>query len=237
MPAFPPTCSASYANGVDGSLHLHACVTLVCFSVAVLIWYRLHSSGEGQPYPETTRRVLFLIVAALSAVELYHVLAGYLSIWMVWVILVSSVWGFLDAVLRYPLVYDPGSFFVMKQCLLLCLKVVCMACGLQVVDCEGILRLLVLFVVNTSLPLLYTLALPISANPVDQRLAAYDVVDVDIALRVLELTNSRQWKQERCSSLKKCVRRMALTIVNYSRPVARSPPSPFVMHSRRRRCV
>lgn len=222
---------------MDRSLHLCASVTLVCFPVAVFIWHWLHACRKRQPYPETTRRALFLIVAVLSTAELYHVWVGYMCGWMVWVILVSSVWGFLDAVMRFPLVYQPGSFFVLKQCTLLCFKVVCMACGLQVVDCDGILRLLVLFAVNAALPLLYTLALPISANPVDQRLAAYDVVDVDIVFRVLELTNSRQWKEERCSSLKKCVRRIALNIVNNSSPAARFPPRLFAKTAHGRCCV
>ncbi|CAK0856350.1 unnamed protein product [Prorocentrum cordatum] len=231
IPADPP----SHADS-EGVLHPFY-GTLVCLPVAVLMWDRLHNSSERQPDLETSRRALLLMVAAIGSAELYHVWVGYVSVWTVWVILVCSVWGFIDAVLRYPIVYDPGSFFVIKQCVLLCLKVVCMACGLEALDKDGILRLLTLFVANATFPLLYTLALPISDDPADQQLAAYDAVNVDIVLRVLEFTKSRRRKEDACIMRTKCVHKYVPTIVNYFLPTCRSQPSPFGETSHRRRLV
>merc|ERR1712113_1302423 len=104
-----------------------ATVPLIVFFMAVLAWHVLHSTKERRPYPETTRGALFLMVAALSGVELYHVWTGCMYQWMVCVILLSNVWGFLDAVLRFPVVYDVGTFFYLKQGFLVFLKVLCLS--------------------------------------------------------------------------------------------------------------
>ncbi|CAK0816237.1 unnamed protein product [Prorocentrum cordatum] len=221
-----------------------ACSVLVVLFAAIFAWHVLHAHKEHRPYPETTRRALFLIVAALSGVELHHVWIGRMYGWMVPVILVGNVWGFLDAVLRFPIVYDVGTFFTLKQCFLVTGKVVCLSCGFEDLNYESMLWLLVVLVVNAFFPLLYTLALPIDDDAVDQRLAAHDVVDVDLALRVVDLAMNRQRRLDSYGSLKRRVCSTALKMadrsplaekaVNYS---LRFPSSPMVKSSHKSRCV
>jgi len=223
---------------------LGACLVAIVFFLAVFVWHMLHANKEHRPYPETTRRALFLIVATLSGVELHHVWTGHMYGWMVPVILVGNVWGFLDAVLRFPIVYDVGTFFTLKQCFLVTFKVVSLSCGFEDLNYENMLWLLAILVVNAFFPLLYTLALPIDDDVVEQRLAAHDVVDVDLALRVIELATNRQRRQDTYGSLKRRVCSTALNLADRS-PLAEkavnysfgSPSSPLMKSSHRSRCV
>jgi len=221
-----------------------ACLITVVFFVAIFVWHVFHANKEHRPYPETTRRALFLIVAALSGVELHHVWTGHMYGWMVPVIFVGNVWGFLDAVMRFPIVYDVGTFFTLKQCFLVTFKVVCLSCGFEDLNYENMMWLLVILVVNAFFPLLYTLALPIDDDAVEQRLAAHDVVDVDLALRVIELATNRQRRQDSYGSLKRRVFTTAVSLADHSplaeRAVSYSfgfPSSPLTKSSRSRRCV
>lgn len=221
-----------------------ASFVVVVFFAAIYVWHVFHATKEHRPYPETTRRALFLIVAALSGVELLHVWIGRMYGWMVPVILVGNVWGFLDAVLRFPIVYDVGTFFTLKQCFLVTFKVVCLSCGFADLNYENMLWLLVILVVNAFFPLLYTLALPIDDDAVDQRLAAHDVVDADLALRVIQLATNQQRRQDSYGTLKKRACSTALNLAEHS-PLAekavnysfRFPSSPMVKSSHRSRCV
>jgi hypothetical protein len=221
-----------------------ATLGFVGFCGGVFGWHLLHVSREHRPYPETTRRALLLIITLLSVTELYHVWTGRMHVWMLWVILISNLWGFLDAVLRFPLVYDVGTFFTLKQCLLVTLKVVCLACGFEDLDYENLMWLLVVLVVNAFFPLLYTLALPIDDDPLDQRLAAHDVVDVDLAIRIVDLATNRERREESFGTLKRRVCKEALDLADRS-PVAekainfsfRTPSSPLVKTAHRGRCV
>jgi len=227
------------------ALPLAACITsIVLFFVAVFAWHLLHVNKDHRPYPETTRRALFLIVAVLSGVELHHVWTGRMYEWMVWVILICNVWGFLDAVMRFPIVYDVGTFFTLKQCFLVTFKVVCLSCGFEDLDYVNVMWLLVILVVNAFFPLLYTLALPIDDDSVDQRLAAHDVVDVDLAVRIVDLATNRQRRQESYGTLKKRVCSTAVSLADHS-PLAekminssfRFPSSPLAKSAHRARCV
>jgi hypothetical protein len=219
-----------------------ASVFLIVFLVAIFIWLALHAIKE-RPYPETTRLALFLIVATLSGVELHHAWTGRMCGWMAWVILVGNVWGFLDAVLRFPVFHDVSSFFTLKQCSLVTFKVVCLRYGFEVVSIENIMWFLVLFFVNLGLPLMYVMALP-DGDAVEQRLAVHDVVNVDLALRIIGLATSRQQRLDSFSTLKRRVRRTTARVVECS-PIAekavnfsfRLPSSPLARSTHRSRCV
>jgi hypothetical protein len=220
-----------------------ASVFVVVLTVAVFAWTMLHAIREYRPHPETTRLALFLVVAALSIVELHHVCTGRLRGWMAWAILVGNVWGFLDAALRFPTFHDVSTFFTLKQCLLLTVKVVCLLCGFGERSFENAMWFLVLFDVNVFFPLLYVMALP-DGGAVERRLAAHDVVNVDLALRVMELATCRQRRLDSYSTLKRRVWRTAVDIAECS-PLAEKavnfsfglPSSPRARSTRESRCV
>lgn len=221
-----------------------ACVVAIVFVVALFVWFVLHGTKELRPYPETTRLALFLIVATLSGVELHHVCMGRMCDWMGRVILVGNVWGFLDAVLRFPRIYNVNAFFTLKQCLLVALKVICLTYSFKDLNYENMVWLFALLLVNILFPLVYVMALPVEDDAVEQRLAAHDVVDVDLALRVIELATNRQRRLDCYGTFKRKVCSTAVNLVTCSSLAERAvsyslrlPSSPPARSTRRGRCV
>jgi len=137
-----------------------------------------------------------------------------------------------------------NTFFTLKQCFLVTFKAVCLSCGFEELDYDDVKWLLIILVVNAFFPLLYTLALPIEDDIVDQRLAAHDVVDVDLAVRIVEYATNRKRRDEGYGTLKTRMRISALHLADRS-PLAekainysfRFPSSPLVKSAHRSRCV
>jgi len=224
-----------------------ASVFVIVFAVAVFAWYMLHAISERRPQPENTRFMLVLIVAALSIVELHHVWTGRMCGWMAWATLVGNVWGFLDAALRFPSCRNVGTFFALKQCVLLSVKVACLSRGFEERSFENAMWFLVLLDLNIFFPLLYATALP-DGDAVEQQLAANDVVNADLALRAmgwaLGLATYQQRKQDSYSTQKGSIRLVAAGLAERSLLAEKAvtlrfrlPWSRCARRSRRVRCV
>jgi hypothetical protein len=123
-------------------------------------------------------------------------------------IIIVNGWGYLDAVLRFPVVHELESFFTVKNLLLLAFKVALLAFGFRHLDRVGsACCMLSLMVANLmGLPALYLIALPIDDSQMDQRMAAHDVVDVDLAQSMLRFATSSEHRKDSLTRLKKRLR-------------------------------
>lgn len=137
-----------------------------------------------RPGPARTRAGLLMALGVTTTVELCLCFVGFFHWWMAFVILVLNAWGPLDAVLRYPIMYDIDTFFTVKQLLLLSVKLAIFSFGLT--DLLASLPLLVALSIMdfAALPLLYLVALPLDLSAEEQRRASWGVRDEDLALRV-----------------------------------------------------
>ncbi|CAK0809586.1 unnamed protein product [Prorocentrum cordatum] len=212
----------------------------VMYSGFLFIWTVVHGIVEHRPYPETTRLAFFLIVVTLTTVELHHVWIGRMCGWMAWVILVGNIWGLLDAVLRFPVVPNLRSFFTLKQCLIATFKVVCFRYSFEPLIVENMMWLLALLIVNAWLPIMYVAALPFG-DAVEQRLAAHDVVNVDLALRIIGPATSQQRRLDSYRTLKRGARRAAADVAWISEKLVslsfQTQRSPLLKSTRILRCV
>jgi len=161
-----------------------------------------------KPYPEKVRRVLALIVAGLTCTEGYFVWNGSLRSWILIPILLVNGWGYLDAVLRFPVVHDLDSTFTAKNLILLALKVSMLGFGFRNLSRPNNAAAMVFFVITNVLgmPAFYLLALPLEENNHDQRMAAHDVNDVDLSQKAYALITSSEKRQESMEGLKQRVR-------------------------------
>lgn len=161
-----------------------------------------------KPYPEQTRRLLLLVVLLLTLAESWCVWIGALRRWMPLPILLVNGWGYVDAVLRFPIVHELESFFVVKNLLLLAFKVVTLAFGFRQINKANNVCCLVFFMVTNLLgiPALYLLALPLDDTHIEQRMAAHDVNDVDLAESLFRCITNSQYRKEVLSNTKKRLR-------------------------------
>lgn len=161
-----------------------------------------------KPYPEKVRRVLALIVAGLTCTEGYFVWNGSLRSWILIPIVLVNGWGYLDAVLRFPVVHDLDSTFTVKNLILLALKVSMLGFGFRNLSRPNNAAAMVFFVITNVLgmPAFYLLALPLEENNQDQRMAAHDVNDVDLSQKAYALITSSEKRQESMEGLKQRVR-------------------------------
>lgn len=151
------------------------------------------------------RRVMMTVFSICTLVELLLWMNGDIETWSLGLIAVSNVWGMLDAVLRFPVIHGPRSFFFWKQLFLLLLKTWCYVVGFH----SAITRLAVFVVALLGLvfvmPLLYITALPIG----DKVLQAvkHDAVDVDITLQFLRLCHDDAARSRAAASLRSIMHR------------------------------
>jgi len=139
----------------------------------------------------TWRMKRYIFLVALCIVSLAEFKACFWTAAMrlpaVVVMMVATLWGHLDAVLRFPVLHDPESFFVIKVCACWLLKILCLALGFKELTRDSLTLLAFIVVEVVVLPGTYLLSLPLDDCLLTQRAAAYDVTDVDIAVRVWTL--------------------------------------------------
>lgn len=155
--------------------------------------------------------MLMLAVLALSGAELFFLWTESLRPWMVFPISIVNIWGYTDAVLRFPVIHQIDSFFTVKNLVLLAFKVAMLAFGFRKLDIVSNACLMVfLMVMNVlGLPALYFAALPVEATVVQQRLAAHDVNDVDMAQNAYLFATDASHRKECLATMRRCMPRVS----------------------------
>lgn len=176
---------------------------------------------EYRPDYEKVRNLMFSSIAALTALELLLWYSEHLCWWMVWPIFFVNSWGHLDAVLRYPVVHGFDTFFALKHFLLIVLKVGCLILGFESA-LRSCLWMFVLIVTNlAAFPISYLFALPLDDTPAAQRLAAHDVIDADLYMRIARLVTNAEDRQQFVKTLKLGSSRSAMAVARKSPAAAK----------------
>uniref|UniRef100_A0A7S1WVF9 Uncharacterized protein n=1 Tax=Alexandrium catenella TaxID=2925 RepID=A0A7S1WVF9_ALECA len=149
---------------------------------------------ETRPSFEQMRGYMLAMLAAVTAYEMSLCLTLDVHWWMCPLVLVANAWGLLDAVVRFPVVHDLDTPFSVKQLALLLCKVA--ACAFGFVDVHGSkVSIFTSLLVNIiAMPLIYFLALPLEEE--EAAAPAGRVVDVDIAVRLVQILSDTQERQE-----------------------------------------
>lgn len=154
----------------------------ICGGLVAAWYFRL----GYMPHLHRVRTELLSVLAGVMVLELGLCCTGILDPFMAPALLLLNAWGPLDAVLRYPFVYELDSLFAVKQLLLLCAKLALFPFGF--VDLLAYFYILVAlwsldFVV---LPFVYIVSLPFECTPAEQRGLAKlsGASDTDVAVRL-----------------------------------------------------
>jgi len=174
---------------------------------------------ERRPSPEPVRNILLGVLAMATVAEYSLIYLDLLHWWMAIVLFICNFWGFLDALLRFPVLHDFDTAFSVKQVVLLCAKMASLALGFTSFRDYQVWFFFALGFNVVTLPLLYLLALPIDEGEQEQRLFSSGVVDVDIAWRLCELVGNRQ-KQRECMLGCTCRLRLASCWIASKNPAA-----------------
>jgi len=158
-----------------------------------------------EPFPEKVRRYLCVAVLALTFAESYLVWTDSIHPWFAFSIVFVNIWGYLDAVMRFPVVHDIESFFVVKNVILMAGKVGMLAFGFKKLAFINNTCVMLFFMVMNliGIPSLYLVALPLDEDAVEQRIAAHDVDDCDLASKAFNFVTSGVHRQESYDNLKK----------------------------------
>jgi hypothetical protein len=112
--------------------------------------------------------------------------------WMGYILLFTNVWGQLDAVLRFPLLHDIDSLFLVKNSLVLIVKVLWFTCAFVQSDVKYPLWYLVFFLWQLVLYVVYVVLLPLDDSDLDQRLAVAGVGVEDVDICILLVRHSKR---------------------------------------------
>lgn len=179
------------------------CGVILCPIVIVFVWTSYLE--KFKPFPEKVRRLLLLVVVALTSAEVYLMRVDSIHPWFVWPLLLVNGWGYFDACLRFPVLHDIDSFFVFKNVILLGCKIFMLAFGFKKMKgFNSTCTMLLLMILNLiGMPALYLIALPFDEDEVDQRLAAHDSTDADIAVSAYRFVTDSTSRRDTLDSFRK----------------------------------
>lgn len=185
--------------------------------LAIFIWLWGSFLDVHEHNPARVRLVMMGILTAATAGEMGLCAHGLTTTWVASMSLFVNLWGGLDALLRFPASHEFESFFSTKQFLLLVLKTFGYAFGINEFRQHIGAFLMVLLIVIWGLPVMYLMALPL--DPAEQ-VAADERDDVDLVLRVWQLTTCQNERQRCLRGCKKWLHRRLFAATQRS-PIAK----------------
>lgn len=192
-------------------------VVLAFLALGVLIWLWGTFLDNHEHNPARVRITMLGILAASTILEVQFNVYGLTCSWVVAISIVVNLWGGLDALLRFPASHDLESFFTTKQFSLLVLKTFSYAFGINGFKQHVGAFLLILVILIWGLPVLYLMALPL--DPAEQ-ICADERDDVDLVMRVWNLTTCQSERQRCLRGCKKWLNRRLLGASQHS-PLAK----------------
>jgi len=178
----------------------HAVLTISLFGTAVLgltmlgllvwVWASFLDLHEHNTGKVRSTMLAILVVAMLCELGFWQ--CGLTHWWVLVVSLLVNLWGWFDALVRFPVVHDVNSVFAVKQCLLLVTKTLSYGFGLVSLRQHMSEFVLILFLFIWGLPVLYLMALPLHSG----EQAATDACNVDLTVRMWRLSTCR-WERQR----------------------------------------
>lgn len=173
------------------------CVVLLA---GVMSEPRLSFEAEKTPkgWYTATRYALIVVWILLAGRDLREWLISSNPTWTIIMLVLTDVWGWLDAVLRYPVVHDIDSLFALKHSLLLVAKLVWLTLAFIASQPHPhLLKFVFDILACIIVPTIYCLLLPVDESPADYRFIVHGVVDEDIATRLVRVvTNPAQFLKD-----------------------------------------
>jgi hypothetical protein len=111
--------------------------------------------------PHVVRTILLFIVCSFALFEVWFCHNGLIHPWTDVAVTFCNMWGMVDAVLRYPTVYDIDTIFCTKQMILLVLKILSYVLGFGDIPRNFGWFMFAILVNVWTVPLLYITALPV----------------------------------------------------------------------------
>jgi hypothetical protein len=149
---------------------------------AFYVWGAFLDANEHDP--RRVRAVMFIALVVATAAETSLASSGLFAGWVAGLAVAVNMWGGFDAVLRFPAGHSLGSFFSIKQLLLLAVKAIAFAFGLCEFRKHVILLAALLLLDVAGLAILYLMALPLDTK---ERVVLTGVYDVDVLVRAWQL--------------------------------------------------
>mmetsp|Transcript_75162 Transcript_75162/g.148740 ORF Transcript_75162/g.148740 Transcript_75162/m.148740 type:complete len:204 (-) Transcript_75162:71-682(-) len=133
--------------------------------------------------PELARAGLLAVWVVVTGLEFSCWWTQITRWWWAIVIIVHSIWGWLDAILRFPKLHDLESLFALKHICLILIKMPLLAFAMKNLQ-KHVLQFIGLLFMNMVLPVIYLIMLPLDDDPIHQRMYSHGVVNEDIAIRI-----------------------------------------------------
>jgi len=202
----------------------HAVLTFSLLGTAVLgltmlglvVWLWASFLDVHEHNTRKVRSMMLAILAVATLCELGFWQCGLTHSWVLMVSLLVNLWGWLDALLRFPVVHDVNSVFAVKQCLLLVAKTLSYGFGIVGLRQHMGKFLLMVFLNIWGLPVLYLMALPLHSG----EQAAADACNVDLTVRMWRLSTCRSERQRFLRSCRHWLDRRLFEVSLHS-PVAK----------------
>lgn len=160
---------------------------------------------ESKPSTGAIRTAMMAVLLIATSAELTMVAADVLRPSFVITIFLSNVWGSFDAILRYPVLQDMASLFVLKQFMLLLLKVVCSGLCFNDFEENGVWFFFALLLNVIALPFMYLVALPLDDELHHSRPDNW-AEDVDVAIKAYRMITEPEVRRRCALTWKSIVR-------------------------------
>jgi hypothetical protein len=187
-----------------------AVLGLTMLGLTVWLWASFLDSHEHNTRKVRSMMLTFLAVAMMCELGFWQ--CGLIQTWVLMVSLLVNLWGWLDALLRFPVVHEVDSLFGAKQGLLLVVKT--LSYGFGIIELREHIGafLLMVFLDIWGPPVLYLMALPLRPS----KQAALDTCDVDLTVRMWRLTTCRCERQRFVRSCRHLLDRCLFAVSQHS---------------------
>eukprot|EP00927_Polykrikos_kofoidii_P005680 TRINITY_DN12251_c0_g1_i1.p1 TRINITY_DN12251_c0_g1~~TRINITY_DN12251_c0_g1_i1.p1 ORF type:complete len:268 (-),score=16.79 TRINITY_DN12251_c0_g1_i1:91-894(-) len=171
---------------VTGSLAVFGCILLFGIIVLALCVYLDYNPTAGR-----LRCIMYSLIISATLLELGLCATDTLHWSVAIVVIISSLWGSLDAILRFPVFHDFDTIFTLKQIILIGIKILAFGLGIS-----SKIWFYVLFMIEVLFfPLIYYVNLQLDDS--ERFRAVSEVVDDDILCRVgAFFTNTRDRRRD-----------------------------------------
>lgn len=168
----------------------------VVFGFGLFVWLWSEYLDRHWYSYEQIRGLMFPIIIVIIVLELV-ICHSIMQRWVIGMVMLCDLWGSVDAILRYPSVYDFNSFFSLKQVVLLIAKTCSYAFGITNFNLPIAICLILVLLFTWLLPMMYLVALPFDE---EDQLVKSDARDVDLLVHLWRLAVSSS-KRRQCLAI------------------------------------
>mmetsp|Transcript_2997 Transcript_2997/g.5236 ORF Transcript_2997/g.5236 Transcript_2997/m.5236 type:complete len:206 (-) Transcript_2997:25-642(-) len=157
--------------------------------------------------------VMFTLWCLLTGLDIWMLHWNGAPPWAVGFLVLTNGWGWLDAVLRYPLLHDIDSFFTLKNMLLILLKILWLILVFMRSKTNPV-SFVICAMLAIIAPMFYAMMLPLDEPDQVYNLIKSLYIDEDIALRFWNFVRApghgfQAWNRQRNKIIKRGLEEIA----------------------------